>query len=88
MHDTEPKQATGAPPDLDEDDRERDQEQEADEPRGPRTLAFAQADEITPGTEVSGTLDTANETDAWRFSVVAGQRFYFCLLYTSPSPRD
>ncbi len=42
-----------------------------------RLLDIAQADEITPGTEVSGTLDTANETDAYRFSVVAGQRFYF-----------
>ena len=42
-----------------------------------RLLDIAQADEINPGTEVSGTLDTANETDAYRFSVVAGQRFYF-----------
>ncbi len=41
-----------------------------------RLLDIAQSTELTPGTRVDGTLDPANETDAYKFSVVAGQRFF------------
>ncbi|MCB2003664.1 MAG: LamG domain-containing protein, partial [Rhodoferax sp.] len=42
-----------------------------------RLIDLAQAEELTIGTRVDATLEPANETDAYRFSVVAGQRFYF-----------
>ncbi len=42
-----------------------------------RLIDIAQAEELQIGTRVDATLDPANETDAYRFSVVAGQRFYF-----------
>ena len=45
-----------------------------------RLIDIAQAQELTPGTTVSGQLDPANETDAYRFSVAAGQRFFIVRL--------
>ncbi len=42
-----------------------------------RLVDIARATELTPGTPVSGQLAPANETDAYKFSVAAGQRFYF-----------
>jgi hypothetical protein len=41
-----------------------------------RLIDIAQAQELTLGTTVNGQLDPANETDAYRFSVAAGQRFF------------
>ena len=35
------------------------------------------ASAITPGAVVAGTLDPGNETDAYRFTALAGDRFYF-----------
>ena len=32
---------------------------------------------LTPGTPVSGELNPANETDLYRFTAAAGDRFYF-----------
>ena len=48
-----------------------------------RLLNLAKATTITPGTAVTGQLDPANETDAYKFSVAAGQRFYFDRLSSS-----
>ncbi|HLF95978.1 MAG TPA: CARDB domain-containing protein, partial [Methylococcaceae bacterium] len=42
-----------------------------------RLIDLLQTREITPGTAVSGVLDPARETDAYRFSATAGERFYF-----------
>lgn len=42
-----------------------------------RLLDVAQATGVTPGTSISGTLSPANETDAYRISAVAGDRYYF-----------
>src|SRR5262249_32365582 len=38
---------------------------------------LAAATPVTPGTPVSGTLDPANETDLYRFTAAAGDRFFF-----------
>ena len=35
---------------------------------------------ITPGTPFSGTLDPGNETDLYRFTATAGEKFYFDVL--------
>ncbi|MDH4349648.1 MAG: hypothetical protein OEW56_00680, partial [Gemmatimonadota bacterium] len=37
----------------------------------------AEAVGLTPGTVVSGTLDPGNQTDAYQFAALAGDRFYF-----------
>ena len=42
-----------------------------------RVLDIAQATTLTPGTDVSGQLSPANETDLYQFNVTAGERFYF-----------
>ncbi|MCB1631072.1 MAG: LEPR-XLL domain-containing protein, partial [Pseudomonadales bacterium] len=42
-----------------------------------RLTSTASATELTPGTAVSGTLDPANATQAWRFDATAGERFFF-----------
>ena len=44
---------------------------------GFRLIDINTARDLTPGTPVTGELSPANETDAYKFSVVAGQRFYF-----------
>jgi len=44
---------------------------------GFRLIDINRAQDLTPGTAVTGERSPANETDAHRFSVVAGQRFYF-----------
>lgn len=41
-----------------------------------RLLDIAKANELTPGVQVNGQLDPANSTEAYKFSVVAGQRFF------------
>lgn len=48
-----------------------------------RLIDIAQAQELTLGSTVSGQLDPANETDAYRFSVAAGQRFFIDRLSNS-----
>jgi len=42
-----------------------------------RLLDIALATALTPGTDVSGQLSPANETDLYQFDVTAGERFYF-----------
>ncbi len=42
-----------------------------------RLLDIAQATSLTPGTDVSGQLSLANETDLYQFNVTTGERFYF-----------
>ena len=42
-----------------------------------RLWDLAQATPLTPGTPVSGTLSPANETDLYRFTAAAGDRFSF-----------
>ncbi|MHB0961459.1 MAG: RHS repeat-associated core domain-containing protein [Pirellulaceae bacterium] len=42
-----------------------------------RLLNLADAEILTPGTAVSGTLSPHNETDAYRFAATAGDRFFF-----------
>ena len=42
-----------------------------------RLIDINAATELTPGTAVSGELSPSTETDAYKFSVVAGERFYF-----------
>ncbi|WP_442506615.1 hypothetical protein SH528x_005469 [Novipirellula sp. SH528] len=42
-----------------------------------RLSNLATATPLTPGTPVSGSLDPASETDAYRFNATAGERFYF-----------
>ncbi|MFA6444279.1 MAG: LEPR-XLL domain-containing protein, partial [Sterolibacterium sp.] len=42
-----------------------------------RLIDVQKTQEITPGTQVSGTLDPAKETDVYRFGATAGDRFYF-----------
>src|SRR5205823_11859852 len=44
-----------------------------------RLWALAQATALTPGTPVSGSLSPATETDLYRFTAAAGDRFYFDL---------
>ena len=44
-----------------------------------RLSDLAAATALTPGTPVSGSLDPANETDLYRFTAAAGDRFYFDL---------
>jgi hypothetical protein len=41
-----------------------------------RLIDIAQAQELTPGTTVDAQLDPGNKTNAYRFSVAAGQRFF------------
>ena len=50
-----------------------------------RLLDLAAATALTPGTEVSGTLDPAAETDVFSFEAVAGDRFDFDRLTLSGS---
>src|SRR5207253_2107296 len=38
---------------------------------------LAQATPLSPGTPVNGTLDPASETDLYRFTASAGDRFFF-----------
>ncbi|MEP7300698.1 MAG: LamG-like jellyroll fold domain-containing protein, partial [Caldimonas sp.] len=40
-------------------------------------IDLAAATALTPGTPVSGTLDPANSTQAYKFDALAGERFYF-----------
>src|SRR5262249_16333239 len=42
-----------------------------------RLLDVGAATPLTPGTPVSGTLSPANETDLYRFTAAAGDRFFF-----------
>ncbi len=42
-----------------------------------RLWDLAQASPLTPGTPVSGALDPHNETDLYRFTAAAGDRFFF-----------
>src|SRR5438876_1258039 len=42
-----------------------------------RLIDPLKAQEIVPGTVVSGQLDPANATNVYRFSATAGERFYF-----------
>jgi hypothetical protein len=42
-----------------------------------RLSDLASATTITPGTPVVGTLNPGNETDAYKFTATAGQKFYF-----------
>ncbi|HND13698.1 MAG TPA: LamG domain-containing protein, partial [Pseudomonadales bacterium] len=42
-----------------------------------RLASTASATGLTPGTAVSGVLDPASATQAWRFDVTAGERFFF-----------
>ena len=42
-----------------------------------RLIDLGKAAALTPGIEVTGNLTPANETDAYTFSAIAGQRFYF-----------
>jgi RHS repeat-associated protein len=42
-----------------------------------RLQDLAQAVPLTPGTPMSGTLNPGNETDLYRFTVAAGDRFFF-----------
>ena len=47
---------------------------------------------ITSPTQISGTIDDANDADLFAIRLAAGTPFTAqsgsCLLYTSPSPRD
>src|SRR5262249_26386824 len=45
-----------------------------------RLWDLAQATPLTPGTPVSGSLSPANETDLYRFTASAGDRFFFDVL--------
>src|SRR5262249_41301320 len=51
-----------------------------------RLLDLAAAPSLVPGTPVSGTLDPANETDLYRFSAAAGDRFFFDVPARSGAP--
>jgi subtilase family serine protease len=42
-----------------------------------RLLDISSANEITPGTPVSGILSPSSETDLYRFNATAGERFFF-----------
>ena len=42
-----------------------------------RLLNLASATPVTPGVPFSGTLNPANETDAYRFDVVGGEKLFF-----------
>jgi RHS repeat-associated protein len=42
-----------------------------------RLWDLAQATPLTPGTPISGALSPANETDLYRFTAAAGDRFFF-----------
>ena len=42
-----------------------------------RLLDVGGATAITPGTVVAGTLDPGSETDAYQFTALIGDRFYF-----------
>lgn len=42
-----------------------------------RLSDLATATPLTPGTPVTGTLNPANETDAYKFTATAGSKFYF-----------
>ena len=44
---------------------------------GFRLIDINAAQDLTPGTPVTGELSPANETDAYKFSAVAGQRYFF-----------
>src|SRR5204863_68405 len=48
-----------------------------------RLSDLASATPLTPGTPVTGTLAPANETDLYRFTAPAGDRFYFDVLARS-----
>src|SRR5262249_59848073 len=45
-----------------------------------RLVDLASATPLTPGTPVNGTLDPAAETDLYRFTAAAGDRFFFDFL--------
>src|SRR5262245_65587937 len=44
---------------------------------------MSQASSLLPGTPVSGDWNPGNETDLYRFSASAGDRFYFDVLSSS-----
>jgi RHS repeat-associated protein len=46
-------------------------------------FALSQAQALTPGTAVSGTLNPANSTTAYQFSATAGSSYYFAHLSNS-----
>ncbi|WP_295529412.1 CARDB domain-containing protein, partial [uncultured Pseudacidovorax sp.] len=48
-----------------------------------RLLDLAQARPLTPGTAVSGTLDPATQTQMYRFTAQAGERFFFDAISAS-----
>ena len=59
---------------------------------GDHTVAYAfrvqdvlAAPQVTPGIVVNGDLTPANETDLFRFDVVAGDKFYFDFIIGFPS---
>jgi hypothetical protein len=45
-----------------------------------RLFDLAGASAFTPGTPLTGTLNPANETDAYRFTAAAGSKFYFDVI--------
>ncbi|MFN0054155.1 MAG: putative Ig domain-containing protein [Planctomycetales bacterium] len=51
-----------------------------------RLWDLAQASPLTPGTPVSGDLNPANETDLYRFTAAAGDRFYFDVTAFTGTP--
>ena len=42
-----------------------------------RLIDVLKAQEITPGTDVTGTLDSANQTNVYKFNATAGEHYYF-----------
>ena len=48
-----------------------------------RLLDLKSATEVTPGTPVTGQLALGNETNAYKFNVAAGDRFYFDMQSSS-----
>ncbi|HEY8097355.1 MAG TPA: LEPR-XLL domain-containing protein, partial [Methylobacter sp.] len=42
-----------------------------------RLIDVLKAQEITPGTDVTGTLDSANQTNIYKFNATAGDHYYF-----------
>jgi hypothetical protein len=52
---------------------------------GFRLVDLAQVGTLTPGVNVTGQLDPATETDAYRFEVQAGERFFFDMKSASGS---
>src|SRR2546428_1730380 len=53
-----------------------------------RLIDPLKAQEIVPGTVVSGQLDPANATNVYRFSATAGERVYFDFYSVSRGPGD